>query len=177
MSYSVNTCVAPFCHSQDHSGGVPVAPSGMSAGLAMESSHVQFKPLGSRKAFAARHGRVRGLHHHHLSASPSPSFKQFAFGRTNGRVGSLAGHRGFGEELRPEVLNCDQSVVVHNVLGPYPRVVPGLAGGFLVQLGGLTFRVPVAPRLATAFAVSPKLVAAMENDLGYQHLLTPIEDC
>lgn len=61
MSYSVNTCVAPFCHSQDHSGGVPVAPSGMSAGLAMESSHVQFKPLGSRKAFAARHGRVRAF--------------------------------------------------------------------------------------------------------------------
>ena len=23
----------------------------------------------------------------------------------------------------------------------------------------------------------PQLVAAMENDLGYQHLLTPIEDC
>jgi hypothetical protein len=48
MSYSVNTCVAPFCHSQDHSGGVPVAPSGVSAGLALESSHVQVKPLVSR---------------------------------------------------------------------------------------------------------------------------------
>ena len=119
MSYSVNTCVAPFCHSQNHSGGVPIAPSGMSAGLAVESSHVQFKPLVSRKAFTARHRRVRGLNHHHLSASPSPSFDQFTFGRADSRISGFTGHRGFGEELRLKVLNRDQSVVVHDVLCPH----------------------------------------------------------
>ncbi len=33
MSHIVNTCVAPFCHSQNHSGGVPVPTGGMPAGV------------------------------------------------------------------------------------------------------------------------------------------------
>lgn len=70
MSNALNGSVAPFCHSQDHSGGIPVPTVGVSAIRAQEDSFVQSQPLGSRKAVTARHCRVGGLNHHHLPASP-----------------------------------------------------------------------------------------------------------
>jgi hypothetical protein len=41
MSHVVGTSVAAFCHGQNHSGGVSVAPSGVSAGCAPEDSLTQ----------------------------------------------------------------------------------------------------------------------------------------
>lgn len=49
MSDALNGSVAPFCHSQDRPGGVPVAVFDQPAGLTGESAFVQHQPLGSRK--------------------------------------------------------------------------------------------------------------------------------
>ena len=65
MSDALNRSVAPFCHSQNHSGSVPVPTIGVSAVGTQESSFAQSQPLVSRKAGAARHCRVGGLDHHH----------------------------------------------------------------------------------------------------------------
>ena len=50
MADALNRSVAPFCHSQNHSGGVPVAVLDQPAGQTGESAFVQHQPLGSRKA-------------------------------------------------------------------------------------------------------------------------------
>lgn len=49
MSDALNGSVAPFCHSQDRPGGVPVAVLDQPAGQTGESAFVQHQPLGSRK--------------------------------------------------------------------------------------------------------------------------------
>ena len=64
MSDALNGSVAPFCHSQDRPGGVPVAIFDQPAGLTGESASVQHQPLGSREASA-------GDHDHHTTWSPS----------------------------------------------------------------------------------------------------------
>ena len=157
MSYIVNTCVAPFCHSQNHSGGVPVTPGGMPAGVALESSHVQVKPLVSRKAFTARHRCVRGLNQHHPSASPSPSLQQFTFRRSDRSIGRLTRHRGFRQKLRLEVLHGDRCVALHDPSSPHPGIVLSLAGRLLVQPSCLPAGVAVAVGLNfPALAVAPR---------------------
>ena len=59
MSYIIDTDVTPFCHGQNHSGGVPVSTVGVAAVYAPEVSLVQFELLGSRETPTARHGRIR----------------------------------------------------------------------------------------------------------------------
>ena len=100
MSDALNGSVAPFCHSQNRPGGVPVAVFDQPAGLTGESAFVQHQPLGSRKASAARHRRVGGLHQHHLPASPLGMLNQRSLDSGHGRVSSLARHRGLGQIIR-----------------------------------------------------------------------------
>lgn len=146
MSNALNGSVAPFCHSQDRPGGVSVAVFDQPAGLTGENAFVQHQPLGSRKASAARHRRVGGLHQHHLPASPHGILDQGSLNGGHGSIGCLASHRRLGEKLRVEILNGDGLVVRHNLLGPdATRVgVPALRGlgdlrrlalGALVALG------------------------------------------
>ena len=147
MSYSVNTCVAPFCHSQNHSSSVPVTLLCEVAEGAVESSLMQLQPLVSRKASAACQRGVRGLHQHHLSASPKPSFHQFSFRRSDSSVGGLSGHRCLAEELHAEIFHRDQFMLFDNSFRPYTGVVLSLSLGFPVQRGGLPFRPQIAFRL------------------------------
>ena len=157
MSYIVNTCVAPFCHSQNHSGGVPVTPGGMPTGGALESSHVQVKPLVSRKALTARHRCVRGLNHHHLSASPSPSLQQFTFRCADRGISSLTRHRGSRQKLRLEVLHGNRCVALNDPPSPHPRIVLSLAGRLLVESSCLPAGISVALGLRVpALAVAPR---------------------
>ena len=99
MSDALNGSVAPFCHSQNRPGGVPVAVLDQPAGQTGESAFVQHQPLGSRKASAARHRRVGGLHQHHLPASPHGILDQRSLDGGHGGIGCLACHRRLGEKL------------------------------------------------------------------------------
>lgn len=85
MSYVVSTGTVEFYRGrQNYSGGVPVAVCGVPTVLATEDPHLQGKPLlGSRSTACAGHGGVRGLDHHHRSASPRGSVDQFLFGATD----------------------------------------------------------------------------------------------
>ena len=71
MSHILNTSVAPFCHSQDHPGSVPVTACDYAAGFAPEGSFSESEwLLGSRETLGTRHGCIGGLDQHHLPASP-----------------------------------------------------------------------------------------------------------
>ena len=121
MSDVVSTSTAAFCRGQDHPGCVPVAPVGVSAGCAPEDPLTQPETvLGSRIALRAGHGGVGGRYQHHLPARPLANLDQDAFRGADRRVRGLARHRGLGQELRLEVLDGDQGVVVDDALAPIP---------------------------------------------------------
>ncbi len=154
MSDIVNTDVAPFCHGPNHSGGISITSICESAVQAPEVPLVQSESPGSRETPAARHCRVRGPDHHHPPARPPGTLDQFPFWRTDRGVSGFARHRGLRQELRPEILDSDQIVVVDNMFGPHPRVVHGLPGGFPGQPGSLPPDIDVATRGRTALAVT-----------------------
>ena len=148
MSYVVGTSMAAFCHGQDHPGGVHVPPSGHSAGGARENSFGEREAfLGSRTALSARHRRVGGRNQHHLPARPHATLDQFPLRRPDRSVSGLPRHRGLGEEQRPEVLNGDGLMVVHEPPSPHAGCVCVLPGGFLVELRRVPGGPPVAVRL------------------------------
>ena len=155
MSYILDTDVAPFCHGQNHSGSVPVPSVCVAAVLAPEVSLVQFESLGSRETLAARHGRVCGPDHHHLPPGPPSTVDEFPLGRTDRGISSFARHGGLRQELRFEVFDGDQVVVVDNAFGPDPRIMDGSPGGSLRQPGSILFGFGIAPRLGSRFAVTP----------------------
>ena len=145
MSYVVSTGMAAFCHGEDHPRSVPVAPGGMPAGFAPEGSFTQpGAQLVSREALRAGHRGVSGRDQHHLPARPLATFGQGPLGRTDRGVSGLACHRGLGQEQRPEVLNGDHLVVVHDPPGPDAGRVGVLPGGLLVQLRRLAPGPPVS---------------------------------
>ncbi len=134
-SYILDTCAAALCHSQNHSGSVPVPVVGESTVWAPESSFGEFESLlGSRETTRTRHSREGGLHQHHPPASPHTTLDQLPLRRTNRRISSLARHRRLRQELRPEVLHRYHSMAVDDLFRPHPRVVPSLPGHLLVQL-------------------------------------------
>ena len=160
MSDALNGSVAPFCHSQNHSGSVPVPTIGVSAVGTQESSFAQSQPLVSRKAGAARHCRVGGLDHHHRPACPLGILDKGPLHGADRIVGSLAGHRGLSEELRLEVLDSDGLVVGNDLPRPcaafvsvsalsLPRGLRGTELGALVTLALLVSSWPSAARHLT----------------------------
>lgn len=135
MSYTLNTSVAPFCHSQDHPGGVPISACGVSTGFTPESSFSESEwLLGSRETLGTRHSCMSGIDQHHLSTSPLGAVDQFPLGRTDSCISGFLGHCGLGEESGLEIFHRDQVVMVGDLLGPRPGVVPSLPGGFLMKL-------------------------------------------
>ncbi|PKV80119.1 hypothetical protein ATK86_4536 [Nocardia fluminea] len=151
MSYVVNACVAPLCHSQNYSGSISVAPSGIPTGRTPEGSVSEFEPLlGSRKATRTRHRRVRGHNHHHLPAGPRATVDQLTLRGADRRIGCLARHRGSGQELHVEVLDRDRLMFVDYPARPHTRSMGVLPGGLLVQSGGGAARdsVPVGRGLS-----------------------------
>lgn len=139
MSYVVNTCVAPLCHSQDHPGSVPVPIRGKPAGVAPEYAFVECETLlGSRETSRTRHCRVRGLNQHHPPASPHAVLDQNPFRRTYCSIGGLTCHRRLRQELRVEVLHRDQLMIVDHTSRPHPGLMLISAGGSLLQLRELT---------------------------------------
>ena len=145
MSYVVSTCMATFCHGQDHPGGVPVPVRDIAAGRAPENPFIEGEAfLGSRTALSARHGGVGGRYQHHLPARPHATLGKFPFSRGDRSVRGFPRHRGPGQEPGPEVLDGDGLVVVHDPLGPHPGRVGVLALSVLVQLRGLAPGPPVA---------------------------------
>ena len=136
MSNILNTSVAPFCHSQDDPGSVPVTACDYAAGFAPEGSFSESEwLLGSRETLGTRHGCIGGPDHHHLPASPLGTVDQFSPGRADSCISGFPGHCGFGKKLQLEVFHRDQVVIVGDVLGPHAGVVLRLPGRFLVQLG------------------------------------------
>lgn len=134
MADVVNTSVAPFCHSQDHPGSVPVSVVGKAALPAQEGSFCEPESLlGSRETTRTRHRRVCGRDQHHLSTGPHGTLDQLPFQRPDRCIGGLPGHRRLGEELRREVLDRDQVVIVDDALHPGPPIMPGLASSLLLQ--------------------------------------------
>ena len=163
MSYVVGTSMAAFCHGQDHPGGVPVPVRGIAAVRAPENSFGEREAfLGSRTALSARHGRVGGRNQHHLPARPLATLDQFPLRRTDRSVRGLPRHRGLGQEQRPEVLNGDGLVVVHDLPGPHAGCVGVLPGGFLVQLRG----VPAGPPVAVGWGLPALPAPAGHAPLG-----------
>ena len=124
MSDALNGSTAPFCRSQNHSGGVAVAIFDRSAGCADEDAVIQQHAfLGFRTACVARHRRVGGLDHHHRSASPLGVLDQRSLDGGHGRISGLAGHGGLGQELGLEVLDRDQLMVSHDASRPRPSTL------------------------------------------------------
>jgi len=158
MSYTVNTSAAPFCHSQNHSGGVPVPTLGVTAGSAQEGSLRESELLrGSCKTARTRHRRVRGLHQHHLPASPPATVDQLSLGCAYRSVSSLAGHRGSRQAPWLEILDGNQLVPSHNAFRPYAGVISRLTCSFLVQLRRRELGPPVTTGLgSTLTGVSPR---------------------
>lgn len=137
MTDIVNTCVAAFCHSQNHSGSVPIPTAAIAAVATSESSFGEFELLlGSRETPRTRHRRVCGLYQHHLPASPDTTIHQLPLGKTDGCIGRLASQRGLGQELRSEVLHGDQAVVVDNPFGPHSGIVSALVDAYTGVLSG-----------------------------------------
>ena len=138
MSYVVSTCMAAFCHGQDHPGGVPVPVRDIAAGRAPENPFIEREAfLGSRTALSARHGGVGGRYQHHLPARPHATLDKFPFSRGDRSVRGFPRHRGPGQEGGPEALDGDGLVVVHDALGPHPGRVVVLALSLLAQLRSL----------------------------------------
>ncbi len=153
MADVVNTSVAPFCHSQDHPGSVPVSAVDESALPTLEGSFREPESLlGSRKTTRTRHPRVRGRDQNHLPAGPRGTLDQFLLRYADRCIGRLSGHRGFGEELRREVLDRDQMVIVDNTFRPGARIMPGLPSSLLLQgrcgLAGPLVSLRLRPTLA-----------------------------
>jgi hypothetical protein len=89
MSYVVSTCMAAFCHGQDHPGGVPVPVRDIAAGRAPENPFIEREAfLGSRTALSARHGGVGGRYQHHLPARPHATLDKFPFRSLTGNSGA-----------------------------------------------------------------------------------------
>lgn len=157
MSYVLNTSVAPFCHSQDHPGGVPVPACEISARRAPKDAFSEIECLlGSRETLRTRHGRVGGLNQHHLPASPLSTGDQFSLGRANSGISGLPGHRGSSKEGRLEVFQRDQIMAVGDLLGPHPGVVCSLPGCLLVQFRRLSAGTLVTVGVRMSLTMAPR---------------------
>lgn len=158
MSYVLNAGVAPFCHSQNYSGGVPVSTVGVSAVSAREDAYGQFESLrGSCKATRTGHGRVRGLDDHHLPPSPCGTLEEFAFSCSDGRIGGFSGHCAAAKKFRLKVFDCNEIVLVDDFLCPDTCVVLGLPCGFFVQFRRFASGLFVSLRLRPMFAAAGHL--------------------
>ncbi len=156
MSDVVNTCVAPFCHSQDHPGSVPIPTRSKPAGRASERSFRQFESLlGSREATRTRHRRIPGPHQHHPPAGPPATLDQFPFRRTHRSIRRLAGHRGLRQKGGFEILEGNQVVMIDHLFRPHPRIMPGLSKRLLLQRRRRTPGPRIPPGLGAAFPVVP----------------------
>ena len=174
MSYVLNTSVAPFCHSQDHPGGVAVPTRGIVTGFAPKGSFSESECLlGSRETLRTRHRRIGGSNQHHLPASPRGVGNQRTFGRTNSRVSGLSGHRGLGEEGRVEIFHRDQAVVIGDFLRPHPGVMLRLPGSLLVQFRRLPTGTLVAVRLFASLAAATRHLPLCFRKLGGTPLPVP----
>ncbi len=145
MSDVVNTSVAPFCHSQNHSGSVPVPVLGMTARGAQEGSRSEIEVLlGFREALRTRDSRMRWPNHHHRSTSAFGSHHQFTLRAADCRVGGLPSHGGLGEEPWTKVFDRHELVVGNNSLRPNTSVVASLARSLLLQSGSVSLGSQVA---------------------------------
>ncbi len=107
MTYVVDTGVATLCHSQNHSGSVPIPTRGMPARPASEDSFSESEGLlGSRETPRTRHRRIR----------------------------RLPRHLRLREKLGLEVLHRQQLMLTDDTLGPDQSVVPVLPGRLLLHL-------------------------------------------
>lgn len=141
MSYIVNTSVAPFCHSQNYSGGVPVPAIGVTTFGAGKYSRTKVEMLlGSREASRTCDRRVSRPNQHHRPTGAFGTHYEFSFGVADGRISRLARHRRLGQESLPKILHCDDLVSGNHTLRPYPGIVPRLTRGLLPQPGDLVFR-------------------------------------
>jgi len=151
VSYVVNTSTDTFSRGQDHSGSVQVSPCGKAAVRAPEGLFGESQACLSLAAPRTRHRRVGGRHQHHRSARPLATFNQLRLGRTDRSISALAGHRGPGQELRFEVLDSDDLVVVDDTLRPDPPRVLVLVRGLAVQLR----RSPLGPLVPVRRSLAP----------------------
>jgi hypothetical protein len=82
----------------------------------------------------ARHSRVRGLDHHHLSASPQPILDKSVFRRRYCSVSGFTRHARLAEETRSEIFNSDDIVFEHDLARPHPRVILSPTRDLLMEL-------------------------------------------
>ncbi len=102
--------------------------------------------LGSRSACRAVHGGVGRVDETDVPAVLPPHLDEGLLGGGDRRVGGLAGHRGPGEEPRPEVLHGDRVVIADHLLGPFTAGVLTLTSHFLVRLRPQPSRFAVTTR-------------------------------
>lgn len=135
MSYVVNTDTVEFYRGrQYHAGGVAVSVCGIPTLGAPEDTHIQRELLlGSRTTARSGHRRISGRNQHHPPPRPPATFDQFTLRSADSSIRRLAGHGGAGEELRREILDSDDLVVVDDAPSPHARRVGVLPRRFLVQ--------------------------------------------
>jgi hypothetical protein len=152
MSYVVGAGTVAFSRGEDRPRGVEVTVGGVAAGRALENPYAQSEAeIGSLAAPGAGHRGVGGRHRHHLPARPLAAVDQFSFAGADRGVGRFAGHvLALAQELRFEVLDRDQRVVLDHGLGPDPGIVSVLPGRLLRDPGGLPLRGQIALRLRLA---------------------------
>ncbi|MQY20726.1 hypothetical protein NRB20_38340 [Nocardia sp. RB20] len=174
MSYIVNTSVAPFCHSQNHSGSVPVSAFGVTAFGAEKSPRTKVEVLlGSRETSRTCDRRMRRLNQHHRTTGTYSSDYEFSLGLTDGRVGGLTRHRRLGQEPRPKVFHGDDLVSNNNPLRPYPSIVAGLTRSFLPQPGDLVLRAAVTTGRHRTVSMTSRHSALRSCQLGSTALAIP----